>query len=141
MNAGALFNERIIMRKLCDAAMQQYLACPDGAGAVVGAAIDIGTGPLLDCEFVITVPALTAGQLPDGQTMTYEAVEGNAADLSDAQTLGIVFVQTGAAGAGAVGGAPRVAPGSKHKRYIGLRITNTGEADASGASAIVAAVY
>ena len=52
------------------------------------------------CELVLTAPALTTAQLPDGTTMSYSIVASASASLSNPVTLaGACIVQTGSGGA------------------------------------------
>ena len=125
-----------------DANLQITTPLPNGAATVVSASIDTGKSTtagkqLAEFEFALTAPALTTGQLPDGQTITYDILGSANADLSSPIVLSAgAIVQTGAAGAGAATAVRRHRLSTVAPRYTGHRIVKTGAADASAAKAL-----
>jgi hypothetical protein len=95
-------------------------------------------------ELLLTAPALTTGQLPDGKTFTYAIVHSDNADLSASVALDpAAIVQTGAGGVGAAGASVRFKTPSILARYIGFTVTPSasGTGDASGATATLAMLF
>lgn len=125
-----------------DAALKQTKALPAAAGAVNTDAIDTqksSNGHMLaECELEITAPALATEQLADGDTVVYDVIHSDSADLSGAVVLaGALITQTGAAAAGAAGATTRYRLPTNCKRYIGLQSTTDGDGDASAAEMVL----
>ncbi|QDT39730.1 hypothetical protein [Stratiformator vulcanicus] len=125
---------------LADALLKQSKALPADASAVTSDAIDLQVTPtgdfLANCEFLLEAPALATGELGDDDTMTYDLVASEAADLSNPVTLASALItQTGAGGAGAAAATARYRPPTDVKRYVGFKATNSAAGDASGKSA------
>lgn len=119
-----------------DASLRADLALPAAAGAVTTAAIDLrhnATGQYrADAELNIVAPALAVGELANAETVTYDLIHSDNADLSSPVVLAPGYlVQTGADGAGAVAAEKRFHPPADVKRYIGLKATTSGTEDAS----------
>jgi hypothetical protein len=111
-----------------------------GASAVSPGAVDGGDlAPLLPAIlFYVQSPSLTAGQLPDGETITYTLVEGNDPAFASPTSSTVMGVQTGAGGAGAAA-AIFAAPGKfQGGKYVGLKITASAGANAAGVSITLA---
>ena len=115
------------------------LALPNaGGGTVNSAAIDLNAVDpnLAPIEYQLVTPALTVGQLPNGETQTYTWQ-----DSADDVTYTAVMVltqatQTGAGGAGDAGdsdGIRFVAP-STQRRYGRVSCTSSGGANDCSAS-------
>lgn len=133
--------------ELKDALLKATLACPNGSASasVSSSGIDTGTVPNStklsgiqpgNVELILSAPALTATELPDTKTMTYDVVAATAADFSDAAVIQkAAITQTGASSAGAAAATKRLRLDESNSRYIGLQITNSGAGDASGKSA------
>lgn len=117
-------------------------ALPNGAAAVTSDAIDTGKSSTHDTqvgtvEFLLTAPALVVGDLANGDTIKYDIIWGDSADLTSSPTTYITsaLVQTGAGGAGAAAATFRFRVPTSAKRYIGFKATNSGAGDASDKSA------
>jgi hypothetical protein len=98
------------------------------------------------CEFILTVPALTTAQLPDGKTMTYSAELAAPSDraFGSPSTLYTLGTQTGAGGAGAAAIGPfRFRLPSTAQGYVRCKATPaaSGTGDASGAQMTLTAVF
>ena len=129
---------------LADQELIVTAALPNGADEVTTASIDLGhnaTGHhLTACELRVRVPLLTATQLPDLETMTYDVIDSDAADLSDPTVVaGGLIVQEGDTGAAAV--SERVRLSTDVKRFIGVRVTNSGTGNASGVEVEAALLF
>lgn len=125
-----------------DALLLGTLALPNGsAAASLGAALQLGQTSrgdfLADCEFLVSGPALNGTQLPSTKTMTYDLVTADNSALStNLRELGKgVLVQTGSGTNGASAATARLKAPTNVQDYVGLRATNSGAGDASGASA------
>ena len=90
-----------------DADLNETKALPAAAGTVNSDGIDLGAlsdrgGRFLDCEGLLSAPALTTGELPDTTTMTYTIQSSATSNFASATTLaGSCIVQTGDTGADA----------------------------------------
>lgn len=128
-----------------DANLKGTLALPNGAANTTGAIIDLGLGAygdlLAQVEFLLTAPALTTTQQPDAKTLTYDIQQSDNADLSSPVALYPgVLVQTGAAGAGALGNTFTFRVPVDVKRYIGVKATGSASGNSSAASATLEAM-
>lgn len=126
-------------RDLIDAQLQVTKALPNGAGTATSSGIDLGITSNSDfqagVELLIEGPALTTGELPDSETMTYAVYHDSASDFSgEALLADSVLVQTGAGGAGASAANGRLALPTNVSRYIRVKAVNSGAGDASGKS-------
>ncbi len=121
-----------------DAALAVETPLPNaGNTSVFTGGLDLDGKALADFELLISAPALTSTELPDGQTETYELQHADNSDFSDASSIyGQVLQQTGAGGAGAPAATKRVRLPSDVKRYVRLKISSSATAgDASGKKA------
>lgn len=115
-------------------------ALPNGAAVTQTGGIDLGPlsargARFLEVELELIAPALTAARLPDAQTVTYAIeTDNDAAFGSPVVVADAVMIQTGAGGVGAVGQTVRHRISTACERYVRLRATKVGAADASGAS-------
>jgi len=129
--------------ELKDALLTLTLVLASGAATVVSESIDTGKSTDLaqqpgSIEGILTVPTLTASQLPDAVTMKYDIIFSDKADLSDPVVyIAGAITQVGAAGAGAVANTYRFRLPTNGKRYLGFRATNGGTGNASAVSAIL----
>ena len=126
-----------------DATLQESKALPASAGDVSTDSFDLGAAAqkLARCELELSVPALGATPLPNGETVTYK-LEDSADDSSFATVQDSVVVQTGAAGAGAAAVVDRIGIPSNIRQYV--RVTATlsgGGADASASSMTLSLVF
>lgn len=129
-----------------DAQLEVALTLPNGAATTNSAGLDLGNSDrghfIGEVELVISAPALTTGQLGDGQTITYSVRHGAASDFSgDAELLGGLIVQTGAGGAGAAAAEKRIRLPSNVARYLRVRAVKTGASNASTAEASAALLF
>jgi hypothetical protein len=132
-----------------DASLTLTLALPAAsAGTATSASLDMGAttgnGELAgDFEFLLSAPALSSAQAPNGATFTYAIVGSANANLSSPTPLApALVVQTGAGGAGAAAASQRYRPPSNAPRYIGFTVApSAGNADASAASATMAMLF
>lgn len=121
-----------------DAALAVETAMPNGGNKTVyTGGLDLDGKALAEFELLITAPTLTTGELPDGQTETYELEHADQSDFSDAASLyGQLLQQTGAGGAGAPQATKRVRLPSDAKRYVRLKVSSSATAgDASAKKA------
>lgn len=125
-----------------DAAVKQSHALPNGAATTQGAGINLGNGMagdvVADFELVITAPALTTGELADGQTITYSLEHDTVSGFGTVATIpgfASVAVQTGAAGAGAAAQEIPVRLPVDTKGFIRLKTVKAGASNASTKSA------
>lgn len=131
---------------LKDNKLTETRALPNGAAAVVGAAIDLGNSTVGDfvarCDVKISAPALVVGDLADAETMKYDLITSVNSDLSSPTTIGLtVITQTGAGGAGAAAATWTGRLPNNVSRYIGLRATNSASGDASDKSATLQLLF
>jgi hypothetical protein len=82
--------------------------------------------------FYLQAPALTTTQLPDGETVTYTLVEGNDPTFGSVVSSTVMGVQTGAGSAGAAAAIFAALGKFAGGQYIGLKITASASANASG---------
>jgi hypothetical protein len=122
-----------------DALLQSIQALPNGASAVICAAIDLEVTTngrfVAGAELKVIAPALTTAQLPNAATMTYDVVDSPDGSTWTTRAAGIL-VQTGAGGVGTNGvvSSFRWRPPTDVQRYIAVRATNSNAANASAAS-------
>lgn len=126
-----------------DANLIKTAALPNGAAATQTTGIDLELTVRSDlvaaCELVISAPALTTGELPDGQTITYSVETDDNSGFSSAKVInGNAGVQTGAGGVGAAAQELRVRLPSNCERHVRVKATKTGAANASAKSMTVA---
>ena len=130
---------------LVDAAATGNLPLPVGSTTTVSTSVDTGNSPtgdfVADVEFDISVPELTATEIPDGEMISYDLIVSNNSDLSSPTLLypGLI-VQFGAAGVGAEAASYRARLPNAIPRYIGLQATGTANVSAAGFSATIATV-
>jgi hypothetical protein len=118
-------------------------ALPNGAATVKGAAIEVGCGTPDDfpvnCEFLIEAPALTVGELANGDTMKYSLITGDTDDFTNnnfAVLVHDVITQTGADGAGAAAASAQTRlPIGGVRKYVGLQIVNSAAGNPSAKTA------
>lgn len=130
---------------LKDAKLKVTKALPNGAASITTDGIDLGHGTrgrfLANGELLISAPALTTAELPDGQTITYSVEHDTASGFGTVATLyAEVLKQTGAGGAGAAAAEVRVRPPSNVKRHVRVKATKAGAANASTKSVTVEVV-
>jgi hypothetical protein len=126
-----------------DAGLKLTLALPNGASTVYATpGIDTGKttqqgAQLADVELLLTVPALTTGQLGDAATMKYSILMDSVNPIDGSSTVLYLdlITQTGAGGAGAAGATKRFKLPSDALRIIGFRAVNSAAGNASAASA------
>lgn len=126
---------------MTDEQLRQTKALPNGAANITTDAIDLETSArgdfVVTADLLIEAPVLTTAELPNTETMTYDVVMSDNADLSSPTTLYAgVLVQTGTGGAGAAAAEQRVGLPTDVKRYIGVKATNSGSGNASSKSVI-----
>ena len=135
---------------LTDQLLTVTTALPTGASAVVSNGIDLSTTPAGDfvagCEVLITVPAVTTGQLADAATHKFDIVTGTSINgsgviQSPTTVAATVLTQTGAGGVGSAQVSARFNPASNIQRYIGVRCTKSDAHDASAVSFTVQIVF
>jgi len=118
-----------------DAALKKVSALPNGAVTTTTTGIDTENGTFGDCvaevEALLSVPALTTGELPDAQTITYTIEHDTDAAFGTAVKLFDTFVQTGAGGAGAAANSFRTKLPTSVKRHIRAKAVKTGASNAS----------
>jgi hypothetical protein len=94
-------------------------------------------GSPFDLLFCVNAPALSTGQLPDGETLTYSLVTSNVANFGSIATSVQIGVQKGAGGAGVPAQILAAkfpgGPGS----FWGLQIVASSAAAASGVGSVV----
>ena len=89
-----------------DASLKFSRALPASTSAVTvntpfdtGPRTQLGTFHARDAELLLTAPAVTTAQLPDGKTFTYTIIHSDNADLSSPVNLALAaIVQTALAG-------------------------------------------
>jgi hypothetical protein len=134
------------MQALKDALAKVTRALPASNTNVTSTSIDTGKTTALgtvpdNLELLLSAPALTTGQLADAATMKYDILHSDNADMSSPSTyITAAITQTGAGGAGAAAATFNVRPPSTGKRYWGVKVTNSANADASGSSATLEAI-
>jgi hypothetical protein len=135
------------MQMMRDASVKITKALPNGSYVGTSAGLDIGKTSALgdksqDVEFLLSAPALTAAEAPDGRTLTYAIKWSENADLSAPTTyMPAAIIQTGAGGAGAAAATFTFRVPSTAGRYLFLTITGNGEGDASGSAAAVEMLF
>lgn len=131
---------------LADNELTETRALPNGAAAVTGAAIDLGTSVngdfVANCEAKISAPALVLGDLANGDTMVYDLITSASSNLGTPTTLVAgAITQTGAGGAGAAAATWNGKLPNDVLRYVGLRATNSGAGDASDKNATLQLLF
>lgn len=126
--------------QLRDGSLRRQHVLPNGAATTAGQPIDTGTTASLraqfvaECESIVTTPAPSTAQLPDGQTVTYRLQHSDDVAFGAPQTVADIRVQVGAGGAGASGQAVRARLPAKVQRYVRLATVEVGAANASAAT-------
>jgi len=137
------------MKELRDAALKATLALPNGAAATtMNPSIDTGVaagaagagvlgGQEGTPEFIITAPAMTVSQQPNGKTIKYDVVcaDDAALTVNPVTYITAALTQTGANGTGAATATFRFRIPSTAKRFVGLIATGSTAGDASGSTA------
>jgi hypothetical protein len=127
-----------------DAGTKRSFALPNGAAATTSPPLDLehnndprhNAGFLADCEAIISAPALTTGELGDGDTMKYSLESDWDTSFAAAVSLtGVEITQIGAGGAGAPAATQRIRIPPDVARHLRLRAVNSGAGNASGKSA------
>lgn len=131
---------------LKDNALKKTKALPTGASTVSGDGFDLGHGSrgdfVANCELQIEAPALTTSELPDTQTIIYHVYHSDNSDFSGESLLyGNIITQTGAGGAGAAADTKQCRLPVDVKRYVRVKATKTGAANASTKSMTTRLVF
>ncbi len=133
-----------------DAQVKISVALPNGAAtATPTAGIDTGkvdTGSIGyqegDFEFILTAPALTTVQQPDGKTTIYNIITSANSDLSAPTTLmPAVITQTGAGSAGSAAATYRFRLPSNSQRYVGFNAVGSTTGDNSAKTATLEGLF
>lgn len=129
-----------------DSSLKKSWALSNGAGSTNSAGIDLGTSSdgdfVAGCEVLISAPALTTTQLPNGDTMTYDIEMDSDENFGSPTTIiSGALVQTGAGGAGAAAANEQVRLPADVEQHIRCKATKTGTGDASTVSATVQLVF
>ncbi len=127
-----------------DGQLTQSVALPAAPGSAYTPGIDtrntLHGSFLARTEFVISAPALTTAEAPNGDTVTYAvqvAQDGDSAFASPTTINAAAIVQTGAGGAGAPAATARFRLPTNFGRYVRLEVTTgagCGNCSASSAS-------
>jgi len=125
-----------------DTELKRTKALPNGAASTTCDAFDLGHGShgdfLADAELKISAPAVVVGDLANGDTLKYDVIHSDNADLSSSSALiAAAITQTGAGGAGAAAATYVCRLPVDVKRYVGVKCTNSGSGDASDKSMTV----
>src|SRR4051812_18445261 len=114
-----------------DALLKALLILP--AGALTTTSTSIFLQPtsttrdfVAEGELLVTVPALTTGQLPDTQTITYTVEMSDTSNFASPTTISAPLVQTGAGGVGAATATLRVGLPSTVQSYVRIKAVKTG---------------
>lgn len=120
---------------LKDKLLRTVHALPNGAATTNGAGLDLGLTTrsefVAELEAVVSSPALTTGELGDGQTITYHLYHDTAVGFGSETLLATLGTVTGAGGAGAVAAEFRGKLPSNTKRYLRLKTVKVGASNAS----------
>lgn len=94
------------------------------------------------CELLVESPAVTTGELPDGDTLTVNVTQSDDSGFATEEVVanGVVLA-TGAGGAGAPAGEARVRLPTNAKRYIRVNVANSGIGDMSAKEATASLVF
>lgn len=127
-------------RKLTDASLRRTHALPNGANTTSGQPLELGPRSALgrfaaECEAVVHAPALTTGELANGETIAYSLYHDSDPSFGGETLLAPIGVQTGAGGAGAPAAEYRTGIPAEAARYLRLKTIKTGEGNASPKSA------
>lgn len=126
--------------QVADKLLTLTAALPNGAANTSTTAIDLEHNNarenfLADCEFLVSIPALTTTQLGDTQTITVSVETDNDVAFGSAKVvISSLFVMTGASGAGAAAASDRFRLPSNCERYVRIKATKAGTSNASTAS-------
>lgn len=143
---------------LQDALLVSTVTLPAGATTTNGNGINLnnnsaagefsaaGAGdfcPSMEGELLINAPALTATQLPNTDTITYNVMSSQNANLSSPTTVVAgILVQTGASSAGAAAAQARYRPPTNAQQYFFLQAVGSASGvAASNASATMGLVF
>lgn len=135
--------------ELKDALEKLTRALPNGAATVYATpGLDTGKNTssgkqLADVEYVLEAPAMNATQMPDGKTMIYSILTDSVdpVDASSNVLYPSVITQTGAGGAGCAAATYRFRLPTSAPRILGFRAVGSASGDATGASAILRALF
>jgi hypothetical protein len=133
--------------RLGDGLLNPRVALPaSGSATTYSAGIDTGTTPtgdlVAEVDAIVSAPALTTTQLPDGEAVTYGIQHATDAAFGTAVTLETVGQQVGAGGVGAVAAQFRFRLPGTTERYVRLApTTSSGCGDCSAASAGLALLF
>lgn len=120
---------------LKDKLLRTVHALPNGAATTNGAGLDLGLSTrsefVAECEAVVTSPALTVGELANGDTITYHLYHDTAVGFGTETLLATLGVVTGAGGVGAVAAEFRGRLPTTTKRYLRLKTVKTGTGNAT----------
>lgn len=123
---------------LRDKSLIQTKALPNGAASTVTDGFDLETSSgefLANVELDLSVPALTATEVADTQTITYIVEHSAAADFGSVTTLMTLQTVTGSTGVAALN--RRIRLPSTVQRYVRVKATKTGASNASTSSMTV----
>jgi hypothetical protein len=123
---------------LRDNSLIQTKALPNGAASTVTDGFDLETASgefLADVELDLTVPALTATEVADTQTITYIVETSATPGFGSVTTLMTLQTVTGSTGVAALN--RRVRLPSTVQRYVRVKATKTGASNASTSSMTV----
>ncbi len=133
--------------QLRDAALKQTKALPASATNAVTDGFQVSvTGYNHDwntrAELYIEAPALTTGELPDAQTMTYIVEHATDAAFTIPVSLyGTVLTQTGAGGNGAAAATKRIALPSDVYAFVRVKATKSGSGSAATKSVAASLLF
>ncbi len=130
---------------LRDAQLSQAIALPGSATNVVTAGFQVnslGYDFNAEMELLIEAPALTTGELPDAQTMTYQIEHAaDAAFTAPTAVYGICLTQTGAGGTGALAASKRVRLPTDVQAFVRLKATKSGAGSAATKNATLSQLF
>lgn len=123
---------------LRDKSLIQTKALPNGATSTVTDGFDLESASgefLADVELELSVPALTATEVADTQTITYTVEMSTTSGFDVATAIGTLAAVTGSTGVAAT--VKRFRLPSTVQRYVRVKATKTGASNASTASMTV----
>ncbi len=135
-----------MLPQLTDALLTKTFALPGGAATSYSGAFKVNEPGYEftpgNAELLVEAPALTTGQLPDGQTVAYSLEQSlDEAFTTPVALYGVLFTQTGAGGAGAAAANDRVRLPLDVLPYVRLKAVKTGAASAAAKSASIKFVF
>lgn len=129
-------------RNIQDKDLTKTRALTASDGTVTSTDFDLSAAPYKgeNVELEITVPALTATELPNADTITMTVQSGTAATPTG--LLFVLPVITGAGGVGYAGGVFRYRLPSNVARYVNVKFVTAGTSgDMSGKNALVKLLF